>query len=173
MDTTKMISKDNLAVAQNKDALIFQDSMMKCIQQNTHHTIIQTPKISGAMVDGFFQKNGVMTGIFEMKYWRDTENSQKRISENIWFIDKYKLNLMISLTSQFCVPCYLFAGFRETIYVFKMTDAKGNLLIRYKDKTIQMNNTTFGKEKKIVERVISEFSISQSIQKIQNTWLRQ
>lgn len=155
-----------LAVQQNHNALFYQNTMIDAIRLQTNQQIVQTPKISGAMLDGFFVKNGVVTSCFELKYWRNTENNHNRVDSGVWFLDDYKLQSMQNTSKYFAVPCYLFAGFGSCIYVFKMCDSKGNRLFCFNQKEIHMNNTTMGSEKTIVNRTILEFQISNAIKTI-------
>lgn len=152
-----------LAVQENKEALQYQSIMLNAIQLQTNQQIVQTPNISGAMLDGFFVKNNVVTSCFELKYWRNTENNAKRVDSGIWFLDDYKIEAMQNASKYFAVPCYLFAGFGSCIYVFKLCNAKGERLFCFNQKEIHMNSTTMGSQKTIVKRTILEFSISNAI----------
>ncbi len=156
-----------LAVKENPTkSLQYQNLMLTAIKNNTLHDIIQTPEISGAMLDGFFVKNGIVTSFFELKYWRTTENNQKRINAGVWFLDDYKVEAMQNTSKYFAVPCYLFAGFGNVIYVFIVCNNKGIVNFPLYKKEITMPNTTMGSEKTMVTRNIFEFSISNHIKKI-------
>jgi hypothetical protein len=155
-----------LAVQQNPNALFYQDVMLDAIRLQTDQQIVQTPKISGAMLDGFFVKNEVVTSCFELKYWRNTESNSKRMDIGVWFLDDYKLQSMQNASKYLSVPCYLFAGFGSCIYVFKICNSKGDRLFCFNQKEIHMNNTTMGSEKTIVKRTILEFQISNAIKTI-------
>lgn len=143
------------------EATKLQDVVLNSLKFNTTHDVVQTPLISGACVDGVFCKNGVLTGVFEIKCWQNTLKNTERFLLGKWFTDKYKFESMQNLSKILCVPSYLIAYLEGSnlFYVFKVCNKLGVYCFPFVQKEIQMKNTTFGNNLKIVKRQIVEFEI--------------
>lgn len=155
-----------LVVEENSMAIQYESEMIASIQKNTTQTVIRTPNISGAMLDGFFVKNNVVTSCFELKYWRYNEKNEARLKLGLWFLDDTKIEAMRNSSKYFGVPSYLFGGFDKSIYIFILCDKKGSVCFPLYPKEITMPKTTMGSCQTLVKRHISEFEISNAVKKI-------
>ena len=136
----------DILTEKGQQSLRYEDKMLGVIKSKYNLDIIETNKDKPALCNGFTERNGIITGVFESKCRSHTLQDFKNWGS--WLVTYEKIDGLAWMSNKLCIPAlgFLYSIPDDVILMWHITDSQGNYKFELRvEKTITQATINGGK----------------------------